>query len=51
MYTTPPECVDITRYASSLEQVLPRHQLGKLSDVWWIISTHESSFVFIRRAV
>ena len=26
---------------------LSGHQLGKASDVWWIISTHEGSFVFI----
>ena len=28
-------------------RVFSGHQLGKPSDVWWIISTHESSFVFI----
>ena len=29
------------------ESVLSGPQLGKLSDVRWIISTHEGSFVFI----
>ena len=31
----------------SVGRVLSRHQLGKLSDVRRIISTHEGSFVFI----
>ena len=30
-----------------VERVLSGHQLGKPSDVHWIISTQEGSFVFI----
>ena len=33
----------------SVGRVLSGHQLGKPSDVRWIMSTHEGSFVFIIR--
>ena len=59
IYTKPPECVDknppyIMRFSQlvlwkheSVGRVLSGHQQGKPSDVRWIISTLEGSFVFI----
>ena len=57
IYAKPPDCVDTPYIMSfsqlvpwkhkSVRQVLSGHQLEKTSDLRWIMSTNEGSFVFI----
>ena len=54
IYTKSPEYVHIIHRTShgfqagaSVGRVLSGHQLGKPSDVWWIMSRNMGSFVFI----